>query len=115
MSAGGPLAVFVYFKAPAQSGPAVRAALARVGAAVLAGTGVVQRHGPRHRPAAPDEPRTWLEIYEPVAPSSLEGFLAALDAAAAEAGLAALALQGRHLEVFECAPAGAAGEQRPCA
>ena len=147
MSPGGPLTVFVYFKAPAGSEPAVRAALDRVGAEMLAAAGVEQRHGPRHRVPAPGEPamapegalpsqtragparrsvsepsveslaepQTWLEIYEPVAPSALQGFLAALEAAAAEAGLAALALQGRHLEVFECAPPGAFGAQRPCA
>ncbi|MFM9433064.1 hypothetical protein ACFDR9_000093 [Janthinobacterium sp. CG_23.3] len=50
----------------------------------------------KRRPDSKDGLQTWMEIYAATAP----GFAAALDAAAQQSGVAALAAGARHTEVF---------------
>ena len=98
----GTLTVYVYFRSAAQARAQVLAALERQletirRACGLAGTTGVRRD--RDKPYL-----TWLEVYEGVAPQQLDAVLAALDRCAQACGLAALALEGRHHEVFEQSP-----------
>ncbi len=67
------------------------------------GRRMAETHGVEARSGWRDEPgfRTWLETYEPLAAERCDAFIGALQAAAKELGLDALAAGGRHVEVFE--------------
>ncbi len=98
------LEIYVYFRsAPAQAGQ-VQAALARQRS--LAGLAGIQGFRSGLRLEAPERPReflTWLEVYcfaslpDGGWPSAR---LAMIEACAQRSGLAALAVQERHAEVF---------------
>lgn len=94
-----PLTIFVYFRAAPQDRRDTAAALARHFAAVQAACGLRGRAGLRHDR---DKPYlTWLEIYEGVEARRLQAVVDAVEASASASGLAALAPEGRHREVFE--------------
>jgi hypothetical protein len=126
-----PLTVYVYFKVDAGVGDeVVRAALARLDA-LVAGRGgpmSLMRRLPApgaadpasaatRRPAAtdgrtatddetaangaPPETVTWMEVHEAVERATIGRWLQRLEQAAAASGVTALALAGRHVEVFE--------------
>jgi len=93
------LTIFVYFRTAPGAQAQAEAAMRRHLALVRARLGLAGRHGLRHDEHKPY--RTWLEVYEGVRVSALEPTLAALDRASTDSGLAALAPEGRHVEVFE--------------
>ena len=85
--------VYVYYRIRRDSA-AARAAVAAMFAEVERRTGV-----PGRLLARCDDPRTWLEVYEPV--TRWRSFARALDEAVALYGAAALAEDGRrHVERF---------------
>lgn len=103
--------VYVYFRAEPGQSAAVQAALARQRALAAARCGLAMRSGCRLDP--PGKPYlTWLEVYRVAAPggmtaapglelAALEPVLEAIERCALDSGLAALAAEGRHREVFE--------------
>ena len=100
--------LYVYYKVreldAAALAPRVRAmqaALAREGAAAQL----------KCRPEAKDGMQTWMEVY----PGVDQAFLARLDAAAAQAGLAGLITGPRRAEVFVDLPIDLDGEPKQCA
>lgn len=91
--------VMVWFRAdPAHNEECLRR-LARLRERVAGGGRIEARAGWRDETGVAY--RTWLETYEPLETAHCEAFIGTLRAAAAELGLEALALNGRHLEVFE--------------
>lgn len=88
--------VMVWFRADGARNDEVARTLAALGERLTAERQVDARAGWRDEPGY----RTWLETYEPVAPEDCDAFIAALQAHARALGLDALALQGRHVEVF---------------
>lgn len=101
-SADAALTVFVFFRSTPEDRERTHRALRGQLAAVRAATGVDGRAGLR---LDADKPYlTWLEVYEPVPAERLRAVLDAIDTGAGVSGLAALALEGRHAEVFECPP-----------
>ena len=92
-------AVFVYFRGAPGDEPRVREALRVQLERVSAACGQAGRIGVRRDRAKPH--LTWLEVYEPVPSASLDAVLACIEREARSTGLAALAADGRHLEVFE--------------
>jgi hypothetical protein len=106
-SADAALTVFVYFRTAPGHHDRTQAALGAQLAAARGATGVEARAGVRHDA---DKPYlTWLEVYEPVPAARLRAVLESIDACAEATGLAALALEGRHAEVFESLPGLLAG------
>lgn len=92
--------LYVYYKVrdedAARLAPLVRALQARVAGVAGAPAAQIKR-----RPASRDGLQTWMEVYPAVA----EGFPEALEAAAADAGLADLLAGPRRAEVFMELPA----------
>ena len=91
--------VFVYFRGAPGDPARVREALRIQGERVRAACGVPARTGVRRDRAKPY--LTWLEVYEPAPSASLDTLLTCIEHEARATGLAALAADGRHLEVFE--------------
>lgn len=98
------MTIFVYFRAAPQHRRDTAAALGRHFVAVEAACGLRGRGGLRHDR---DKPYlTWLEIYEGVDARRLQAVVDAIEASASASGLAALAPEGRHREVFESLTSG---------
>lgn len=104
------LEIYVYFRADPARAAEVRAALQRQCARVAAGHGLDARSGlRREHPGVVKAWHTWLEVYRVPAPAdgrrleddAIAALLAGIDACARETGLAVLAPEGRHTEVFE--------------
>ena len=91
--------VFVYFRGSPGDAARVRETLRAQIERVSAACGQAGRAGVRRDPAKPH--LTWLEVYEPVPSASLDAVLACIEHEARSTGLAALAADGRHLEIFE--------------
>lgn len=81
--------LYVYYRVPSAHAQAL--ALIVRGMQATLGTGQLKR-----RPGEKDGLQTWMEVY----PSTGAGFLARLDAAALDAGLARYIDGERHTEVF---------------
>ena len=109
--AGAVFEVYVYFRAEPARSAAVEAALGRQRALAASRCGLGMRSGCRLDP--PGKPYlTWLGVYRPGRPPPADGAdsLAALapvldeiERCAIDSGLAALAPEGRHREVFALA------------
>ena len=106
---GGCLEIYVYFRADPVRASEVRAALQRQCARVAAVHGLAARSGLRRElPGVVKAWHTWLEVYRVpatadgrgLADDALAALLAGIESCAREAGLAALAPEGRHIEVF---------------
>jgi len=86
--------LYVYYKVKDADAAALQPAVAAMQAALA------QRHGVayqlKRRPDSKDGVQTWMEVYA----ATPQGFLAALDSAAAQAGLSAWTAGPRHTEVF---------------
>ena len=98
IGADDPRSVFVYFRTPLDAADETRRRLDLQLAEVRLRTGISGRIGTRVDLGKPY--LTWLEIYEGIPTGSLESILREIDAAALDSGLGALALEGRHREVF---------------
>lgn len=90
--------VFVYFRSRPEHAEEAIARLRLQLDTVRNRTGVAGRSGARTDVGKTY--LTWLEIYEGIPAGSLESVLREIDAAALESGLTAIALEGRHREVF---------------
>ena len=104
---GGCLEIYVYFRADPVRAGEVRAALQRQCARVAAVHGLAARSGLRRElPGVVKAWHTWLEVYRVPADGrsldddALAALLAGIETCARETGLAALAPEGRHTEVF---------------
>ncbi len=98
MTARGAMHVYVYYRV-ARDSAAARAAVAALFADIERATGVAGR-----LLARADDPRTWMEVYEPV--TQVAAFGRALAAAVRSHQAAALAEGGqRHVERFAAPPA----------
>lgn len=97
--------VMVWFRADRAHDARCHAALATLVGRVAQAHGVTARFGWRDQHDAAF--RTWIEVYEPLPASACDDFAAALAGQASEIGLDALASNGRYVEVFEWAGAGA--------
>lgn len=86
--------LYIYYRVSEHNASALQARVQTMQAALAMAHGVVPQL--KRRPQATDGELTWMEVYPGVAPA----FPAALEAAAAEAGLAALTSGARHAEVF---------------
>lgn len=99
--------VYVWFEADPADDALVAAAFARLADGMVRGGSDAVVEAPRllRRPdlkTRPDGTRaTWMEIWPAVPRHALGGWLDRLEAAADDAGAAALARGGRHVEVFE--------------
>lgn len=93
-----PRSVFVYFRTAPDAAEETRRRLRLHLAEVRLRTGISGRIGTRIDLGKPY--LTWLEIYEGIPSAALPACLREIDAAAARCGLAALAPEGRHREVF---------------
>jgi hypothetical protein len=86
--------LYIYYKVKDADAASLRTAVAAMQATLA------QRHGVdgqlKRRPEGKDGVQTWMEVY----PSAPEAFSAALDEAAAQAGLSAWIAGERHTEVF---------------
>jgi len=89
--------VMVWFRADRAHDGACAERLSALGRRMAGAHGVEARSGWRDEPGY----RTWLETYEPLDAGSPSSNRGALQAAAKELGLDALATGGRHVEVFE--------------
>lgn len=89
--------VMVWFRADRAQDSACAERLSALGRRMAETHGVEARSGWRDEPGY----RTWLETYEPLDAGRCDAFIGALQAAAKELGLDALATGGRHVEVFE--------------
>jgi hypothetical protein len=99
---------FIYFRSLRHDRDAVRAAHARLALALReAGWPPVEGLALRHESArdqSADEARddlTWLETYRSSDVDKVHAQLSAIEGLAQDCGLSALALDGRHIEVFE--------------
>lgn len=90
---------YVYYKVRAADAARLREAVIAMQSALSAEHGVAPLL--KRRPQASDGMQTWMEVYPAVAG---DAFLAALDAAAAQAGLAQWISGPRHVEIFEDMP-----------
>lgn len=90
--------IFVYFRTRPEHAEDARARLRLQLDTVSGRTGFAGRSGARIDAGKPY--LTWLEVYEGIPAGSLEFLLREIDAAAVESGLTAIALEGRHREVF---------------
>ncbi|KQV61360.1 MULTISPECIES: DUF4936 family protein [unclassified Duganella] len=91
--------IYVYYKVQAAQAAGLQGAVFAMQAALSAAHGVVAQL--KRRPEAPEGVQTWMEVYPAVAGLP---FLAALNAAVAEAGLARWISGPRHVEIFEDLP-----------
>lgn len=91
--------VYVYFRSDPSMAGEVRAALERQRARLRQEAGCPEVRTGLRREAAPRDYLTWLEVYRFDADVP-EAWLDAIERCARDCGLAALALQGRHREVF---------------
>ncbi len=105
--AAGPV-VFIYFRSSPNDRDAVRTAHARLALALReaglpTGDGLALRRESAREPLAVEAPGylTWLETYRVTDLDAVHAQLAALDRLAGYCGLSALALNGRHTEIFE--------------
>ena len=94
--------VMVWFRADPAHNDECRAQLAALGRRMRQDWGVEARFGWRDEAGAGY--RTWLETYEPLGAEHCDPFIDALRSGAAALGLDALAIGGRHAEVFEWSP-----------
>ena len=90
--------LYVYYKVQAAHAAGLQAAVVAMQSSLSAAHGVGAQL--KRRPEAPGGLQTWMEVY----PGAGDAFLAALDAAAAQAGLARWIAGPRHVEVFEDMP-----------
>lgn len=86
--------LYVYYKLKAASSADALLAARAMQARLAARWGIAGQL--KHRPGAEAGLSTWMEVYPAVPP----GFQDSLQAEADAAGLAALAVGGRHVEVF---------------
>ena len=105
--AAGPV-VFIYFRSSPNDRDAVRTAHARLALALReaglpTGDGLALRRESAREPLNGEAPGylTWLETYRVTDLDAVHAQLAALDRLAGDCGLSALALNGRHTEIFE--------------
>lgn len=91
--------LYVYYKVQAAHAAGLQGAVIAMQSALSAAHGVAGQL--KRRPEAADGVQTWMEVYPAVAG---EAFVAALQAAAAEAGLARWISGQRHVEMFEDLP-----------
>ncbi|HEY0589783.1 MAG TPA: DUF4936 family protein [Pseudoduganella sp.] len=91
--------LYVYYKVQAAQAAGLQGAVVAMQAKLSVAHGVAAQL--KRRPEAPEGVQTWMEVYSSVASQS---FLAALDAAVADAGLARWIAGPRHVEVFEDLP-----------
>jgi len=90
---------YVYYKVRAAHAAGLQEAVIAMQSALSAAHAVAPQL--KRRPQAPEGVQTWMEVY-PAAGDA--GFLAALDAAAQQAGLARWIDGPRHAEIFEDLP-----------
>ena len=90
--------LYVYYKVHAAHSAGLQEAVVAMQSALAAAHDVAAQL--KRRPEEADGVQTWMEVYPGVA----AGFSAALDAAAAKAGLARWISGPRHVEVFEDLP-----------
>jgi hypothetical protein len=93
---------YVYYKVQAAHAAGLQEAVLAMQSALSAVHGVAAQL--KRRPEAPAGVQTWMEVYPAVGSGTREAFLAALDAAAAQAGLARWISGPRHVEIFEDMP-----------
>jgi len=91
--------LYVYYKVQAAQAAGLQGAVIAMQSALSAAHGVQAQL--KRRPEAPEGVQTWMEVYPAVAGHA---FLAALDAAAVQAGLARWIAGPRHVEIFEDLP-----------
>jgi len=91
--------LYVYYKVQAAQAAGLQGAVIAMQSALSAAHGVAAQL--KRRPQAAEGMQTWMEVYPAVAGHS---FLAALDAAVAQAGLAQWIAGPRHVEIFEDLP-----------
>lgn len=90
---------YVYYKVQAADAESLQQAVIAMQAALSAAHGLAPQL--KRRPQAAEGVQTWMEVY-PAAED--DAFLAALDAAVAQAGLAQWISGPRHVEMFEDLP-----------
>jgi len=90
---------YVYYKVQAAHSAGLQEAVIAMQSALSAAYAVAAQL--KRRPQAADGLQTWMEVYPAV---SSEAFPAALDAAAAQAGLSQWIDGARHVEIFEDLP-----------
>jgi len=91
--------LYVYYKVQAAHAAGLQGAVYAMQTALSATHGVAAQL--KRRPEAPEGVQTWMEVYPAVAGVA---FLAALNAAVADAGLARWIDGPRHVEIFEDLP-----------
>ena len=91
--------LYVYYKVQAAQAAGLQGAVIAMQSSLSAAHGVAAQL--KRRAEAPEGVQTWMEVYPAVAS---QAFLAALDAAVAEAGLARWIAGPRHVEIFEDLP-----------
>ena len=90
--------LYVYYKVHAAQTAGLQEAVVAMQSALASAHGVAAQL--KRRPQAADGVQTWMEVYPGVA----AGFSAALEGAAAKAGLARWISGPRHVEAFEDLP-----------
>jgi len=91
--------LYVYYKVQAAQAAGLQGAVIAMQSALTAAHGVQAQL--KRRPEAPEGVQTWMEVYPTIAGRT---FLATLDAAVAQAGLARWTTGPRHVEIFEDLP-----------
>jgi hypothetical protein len=91
--------LYVYYKVQAAHAAGLQEAVVAMQSALSAAHGVAPQL--KRRPQAGDGVQTWMEVYPAV---GAESFLASLDAAVVQAGLAKWTDGARHVEIFEDMP-----------
>jgi hypothetical protein len=86
--------LYIYYQVPAAQAAALQPAVRAMQAGLAARHGVAGQL--KFRPHAKDGLQTWMEVYA----AAPDGFAATLDAAVAQAGLAAAIAGARHVELF---------------
>ncbi|KQZ28102.1 DUF4936 family protein [Duganella sp. Root1480D1] len=91
--------LYVYYKVQAAHAAGLQGAVIAMQSALSAAHGVVAQL--KRRPETAGGVQTWMEVYPALAG---DAFVAELDAAVAQAGLARWISGPRHVEVFEDLP-----------
>jgi hypothetical protein len=91
--------LYVYYKVQAAHAAGLQEAVIAMQSALAAAHGVAPQLKRRPNPA--EDLQTWMEVYPATDGAA---FLAALEAAAAKAGLAQWIEGARHVEIFEDLP-----------